>query len=115
MIRFRPLGAAAFAVALLALPTFAVPHKDPNLLTHRDTRTQLEDVNLADVVETAQAAAGDGADGLPTTWCGDETAGDNGAVAPVTKAQFKVVSAYAAARPTRFARWKAGRRATGAS
>ena len=52
-------------------------------MTHRDTRTQLQDVNLADVVSTAQAAAGDGADGLPTTWCGAETGGDNAAVTPV--------------------------------
>src|SRR5690349_18667731 len=106
MIRLRPLGAAAFALALLALPTFGVPHKDPNLLTHRDTRTQLQDVNLADVVSTAQAAAGDGSDGLPTTWCGTETGGDNGPVTPVTKAQFKLVYAYAADRPDRFAQWK---------
>jgi hypothetical protein len=106
MIRLRPIGAAAFAVALLALPTFAVPHKDPDLLTHRDTRTQLGDVNLAAVVATAQAAAGDGADGLPTTWCGNETGGDNGAVTPANKAQFKVVYAYAADRPNRFAQWK---------
>src|SRR5262245_17900270 len=106
MIRLRPLGAAVFALMLLALPTFGVPHKDPNLLTHRDTRTQLGDVNLADVVSTAQAAAGDGADGLPTTWCGDETGGDNGPVTPAAKAQFKVVYAYAADRPNRFAGWK---------
>ena len=92
---------------MLALPTFALPHKDPNLLTHRDTRTQLQDVNLAEVVTTAQAAAGDGADGLPTTWCGNETGGDNAARrAPPAKAQFKVVYAYAADRPNRFAGWK---------
>src|SRR3954452_9688747 len=106
MIRLRPIGAAAFALAVLALPTFAVPHKDPNLVTHRDTRTQLQDVNLADVVSTAQAAAGDGADGLPTTWCGTETGADNAPVTPVTKAQFKVVYAYAADQPDRFAGWK---------
>jgi hypothetical protein len=106
MIRLRPIGAAAFALALLALPTFGMPDKDPNLLTHRDTRTQLGDVNLADVVATAQAAAGDGSDGLPTTWCGNETGGDNGPVTPAAKAQFKVVYAYAADRPNRFAGWK---------
>ena len=51
MIRFRPLGAAAFALAMLALPTFGLSSaKDPGLLTHRDTRGQLQDVNLADVV-----------------------------------------------------------------
>ena len=43
-----------------------------NKLTHLDTRSQLQDVNLAEVVTTAQAQ-GDGTDGLPTTWCGDET------------------------------------------
>src|SRR3954465_7983296 len=106
MIRLRPIGAAAFALALLALPTFGVPHKDPNLLTHRDTRTQLQDVDLADVVETAQAATGDGSDGLPTAWCGNETGADNAAVTPAAKAQFKVVYAYAADRPNRFAGWK---------
>jgi hypothetical protein len=63
-------------------------------------------VNLAAVVATAQAAAGDGADGLPTTWCGNETGGDNGPVTPAAKAQFKVVYAYAADRPNRFAQWK---------
>src|ERR1700754_3048494 len=105
MNRVRPIGAALFALAMLALPTFAVPHKDPNLLTHRDTRTQLQDVDLADVVETAQAAAGDGTDGLPTTWCGDETGADNPPVTPLAKAQFKVVYAYAADRANRFAQW----------
>jgi hypothetical protein len=106
MIRLRPIGAAAFALALLALPTFGVPHKDPNLLTHLDTRTQLQDVNLAEVVETAQAATGDGADGLPTSWCGTETGSDNGPVTPAAKAQFKVVYVYAADRPNRFEGWK---------
>jgi hypothetical protein len=106
MSRRPAIGAVAFALLMLALPTFALPHSNPDLLTHRDTRTQLQDVNLADVVSTAQAAAGDGADGLPTTWCGNETAGDNGAVTPAAKAQFKVVYAYAADRPDRFAGWK---------
>jgi hypothetical protein len=106
MIRLPAIGAAAFAVATLALPTFALSHKQPSLLTHLDTRTQLQDVNLAEVVSTAQAAAGDGSDGLPTTWCGNETAGDNAPVTPVARAQFKVVYAYAADRPDRFAGWK---------
>src|SRR4051812_31015850 len=106
MIRLRPFGAAAFALALLALPTFALPPKNPDLLTHLDTRTQLQDVNLAEVVTTAQAAAGDGSDGLPTAWCGSETGGDNGPVTPTSKAQFKVVYAYPADRPNRFAGWK---------
>lgn len=105
MLRFRAYGAAVFALALLALPTFALP-KAETRLTHRDTRTQLRDVNLAAVVATAQAAAGEGEDGLPTSWCGAETTGDNPPVAPAAKPQFKVVYAYAADRPNRFAGWK---------
>ena len=106
MIRLPAIGAAAFALPMLALPTFAMPHQPADLFTHRDTRGQLQDVSLAEVVTTAQAQ-GDGADGLPTTWCGDETDGrqHRNAVYPVTKAQFKVVYAYAADRPNRFAGW----------
>src|SRR4051794_7722149 len=106
MIRRPAIGAVAFALLMLALPTFAVPHKNPDRLTHLDTRTQLQDVNLADVVTTAQAAAGDGSDGLPTAWCGSETGGDNGPVTPTAKAPFKGVYAYAPHRPHPFARWE---------
>src|SRR3954468_3775662 len=106
MIRRPAIGAVAFALMMLALQTFALPHKNPDLPTHLDTRTQLQDVNLAEVVTTAQAAAGDGSDGLPTAWCGSETGGDNGPVTPTSKAQFKVVYAYPADRPNRFAGWK---------
>src|SRR3954447_19636728 len=107
MFRLPALGDAAFALALLALPTLAPPHRPADLLTHRDTRGQLQEVNLADVVTTAQAQ-GDGADGLPTAWCGDETGADDTAHAatPAAKAQFKVVYAFAADRPDRFAGWK---------
>ena len=72
MIRLPASGAVLFTLAALALPTFATPQKDPNLLTHRDTRGQLEDVNLAAVVRTAEAQ-GDSGDSLPTAWCGDAT------------------------------------------
>jgi hypothetical protein len=107
MLRLPALGAAVFALAALALPSFALPHADPTLLTHRDTRGQLQDVNLAEVVTTAQAQ-GDGADGLPVQWCGDETTANNtaDAVTPAAKAQFKVVYAYAADRPDRFGGWQ---------
>src|SRR3954470_1799313 len=107
MIRLNSIGAAAFVLATLAVPTLAMPHKPKELLTHRDTRGQLQDVNLADVVTTAQAQ-GDGADGIPTSWCGDETGADDTADAatPAAKAQFKVVYAFAADRPDRFAGWK---------
>ncbi len=107
MIRLPAIGAAVFALALLALPTFAMPAKEGDKLTHLDTRSQLQDVSLAEVVTTAQAQ-GDGTDGLPTTWCGDETGADNtaNAVTPAAKAQFKVVYAYAADRANRFAGWR---------
>src|SRR4051812_6000871 len=101
--RLNAIGAAAFTLAGLALPTFALPHKPDDMLIHRDTRGELQDVNLADVVATAQDQ-GSGADGLPTTWCGGETGDDQG-VAP-GRPYFKVVYAYAADRPDRFAGWK---------
>ncbi|MBE2317560.1 hypothetical protein DVA67_016375 [Solirubrobacter sp. CPCC 204708] len=107
MIRLNTIGAAVFALATLALPTFALPQADKDKLTHLDTRGQLQDVNLAEVVVTAQAAA-DGGDGLPTAWCGEDRTSDNtaNAVTPPSKPQFKVVYAFAADRPNRFAGWR---------
>ncbi len=107
MIRLNSIGAAVFALAALALPTFAMTHSAPEKLTHLDTRGQLQDVNLAEVVATAQAAANDG-DGIPTAWCGEDRTTDNtaNAVFPASKAQFKVVYAFAADRPNRFAGWR---------
>ena len=100
MIRLPAAGAAVFALAALALP-----HRNPDLLTHADTRGQLQEVNLAEVVSTAEAQSD--ADGLPVKWCGDETGSNNtaNAATPASKAQFKVVYAYAADRPDRFAGW----------
>jgi len=105
MIRLPAAGAFFFALAALALPTLGLPHKDPHVLTHADTRDQLQDVDLADVVSTAEAQSD--ADGLPVKWCGDETGSNNtaNAATPASKAQFKVVYAYAADRPDRFAGW----------
>src|SRR4051794_40095673 len=104
MIRLHTIGAATFVLAALALPTYALPHKHKeNVWIHRDTRGQLQDVDLADVVQVAQDQ-GTGADGLPTAWCGTETTADNGTGA--TKATFKVVYAFAADRADRFAGWK---------
>lgn len=107
MIRLHSIGAAVFALATLALPTYALQHRSGERLTHLDTRGQLQDVNLAEVVVTAQAAA-DGGDGLPTSWCGEDRTTDNtaNAVTPASKAQFKVVYAFAADRPNRFAGWR---------
>ena len=45
MIRLNAIGAAAFVLASLALPTFALPHKHKqDVWIHRDTRGQLQDV-----------------------------------------------------------------------
>src|SRR3954470_620211 len=108
MLRLNAPGAALFALATLALPTYALTHgANPDRITHRDTRGQLQDVHLAEVVATANEQSA-GADGLPTTWCGNETTGDDTADAatPVAKPQFKLVYAYAADRPDRFAGWR---------
>src|SRR3954469_17562109 len=102
----RSLAAIAFALAALALPAFALPQRD-DVSIHRDTRGQLQDSNLAAVVATA-AAQSESADSLPTRWCGNETTADDTghAATPPAKAQFKVVYAYPADRPDRFAGWK---------
>jgi hypothetical protein len=105
MLRLPALGAVLFALAALGLPTFALPHRRADLLTHRDTRGQLQDVDLADVVGTAEAQSD--ADSLPVQWCGDETTGDDTAHAatPASRPQFKLVYAYAADQPDRFGGW----------
>ncbi len=104
MIRLPAIGAAVLPLAALALATFGMRSpKDPGVLTHRDTRGQLQDVELADVVATARAQA-DGSDGLPTQWCGDERTTD--APNSTTRPQFKVVYAFAADRVDRFGGWK---------
>jgi hypothetical protein len=107
MVRKPAIGAVLFSLAALALPTLATPHRNSSFwLTHRDTRGQLQDVDLAEVVQTAEAAQEDSSS-LPTAWCGEETAANTtaNAATPATKAQFKVVYAYAADRPDRFAGW----------
>src|ERR1700749_5117865 len=107
MLRLPAIGAVLVPLALLALATFGTPrHQLPaGVSVHRDTRGQLQYVDLADVVQTAQADSTD--DGLPTTWCGDELTGNDTAHAatPASAPQFKVVYAYAADRPDRFAGW----------
>ena len=108
MIRLPAIGAALFALTTLALPTFALTHAgSQDRITHRDTRGQLQEVNLAEVVATANDQS-DGGDGLPTTWCGTETTADDtaNAATPVAKPQFKLVYAFAADQPNRFAGWR---------
>jgi hypothetical protein len=101
MPRLHAIGATIFALATLVLPTYALTHQ-PTRLTHFDTRSQLMDVNLAEVVSVAQAQ-GDGVDGLPIAWCGDEIRSDYPNT--TTKPAFKIVYAYAADRPNRFTGW----------
>jgi hypothetical protein len=104
MLRLPAIGAVLLALPALALATAGTP-KRSDVSVHRDTRGELQDVDLAGVVATAQADTN--ADGLPTTWCGDElTTNDTAhAATPAGAAQFKVVYAYAADRPDRFAGW----------
>jgi hypothetical protein len=103
MLRLNTLAATAFALASLALPTFALTQAEtPDTITHSDTRNRLQDVNLAEVVRTVQAA--DGAAGLPTAYCGEDRTTDY--PANPGKAYFKVVYAFAADRPNRFAGWR---------
>jgi hypothetical protein len=96
------VGAALFAVAVLALPALAIPHDRRGVALHRDTRSELLSVDIAGTVAIA-AEQTDGAAGLPATWCGNETGGDSGPAASAPS--FKVVYAFAADRPDRFAGW----------
>jgi hypothetical protein len=100
---FRPL---LFIAAALALPVLAAPAA-PETAVHRDTREELQDVNLYQAVTEAQAQTG-GPDGLAPAWCGDERTSDDTAHAasPLQAPQIKVVYAYAADRPNRFAEWR---------
>jgi hypothetical protein len=103
-VRALLAGGAILALTALSLPTFA-PAGRSDVAVHRDTRSQLEAaVHLADAVAVAQAQA-DGPDGLPVSWCGDELTAEGtvNASVPASAAQFKVVYAYAADRPDRFA------------
>lgn len=105
MTLIKPIaGATALIAAALALPTFATPEPRTEVSVHRDTRAELASVNLAQAVAVAQQQAA-GPDGLPALWCGDATAVDDtaNASAPASAAQFKVVYAFAADRPNRFA------------
>jgi hypothetical protein len=99
---FRPL---LLILGALALPVLAAP-RAPATAVHRDTRAELQDVNLVEAVADAQAQTG-GPDGLGPAWCGDERTSDDAAhaVYPPQAPQLKVVYAYAADRPNRFAQW----------
>jgi len=98
---------AALTVLLcLALAAPAAAHD--GLADHTDSRGELAYADVGGTVDTVDRAAGTSGGGLPTVWCGDERTGDD-----VTHAaygpdlpQFKLVYAYAADAPSRFAAWK---------
>ncbi len=91
---------------LLALTAPAAAHVR-TADTHRDTRFELADVDVAETVETVEAAAGTEGEALPEEWCGEERTTDDKANAafPVEDPQFKVVYAYPSDRPDRSAQW----------
>jgi hypothetical protein len=98
--RLTPIVAACLAALLLSAPAQA----------HRDTSAELEDVDLAASVHSAQAgaAADPSSDGLPLTWCGTERTSDDtvNAAFPASQAQFKVVYAHPSDQPDRFDAFK---------
>jgi hypothetical protein len=79
-----------------------------SLADHSDSRGELAFADVGGTVETVDRAAGTTGEGLPLTWCGDESAVDDvthAAYGP-DQPQFKLVYAYAADAPDRFAAWK---------
>jgi hypothetical protein len=94
--RLPTLLAAACLVLVAAAPAQA----------HRDTSSEIDDIDIAASVRAAQASAGAQAadDGLPLTWCGTERATDDTANAafPASLPQFKVVYARPSDQPNRF-------------
>src|SRR4051794_8967396 len=94
---------AAFVLLVLAAPAAAHDDAPEGALTHRDTRAELADVDIA-----ATAAAADAPDALPYGWCGDErTTDDTANAAQVPDApRFKLVYVHAADRADRFAAWR---------
>jgi hypothetical protein len=100
-MRLALATAALFVLFAAAAPASA--HEGEGVLTHRDTRGELADVDIA-----ATAAAADAPNALPYGWCGDERTSDDTANAaqPATAPRFKLVYAHAADRPDRFAAWR---------
>jgi hypothetical protein len=94
------------ALLALTLTGTASAHDDP--AAHRDTRAELGETPLVPAVRSLAAATGTTGSGLPVTWCGTERTSDDSADAAfdVALPQFKVVYAYAADQPDRFASWR---------
>src|SRR3954452_17477663 len=99
----------SFLLALGA-PSSARAHDGPHG-DHNDTVQELGSVDVVKEVGQARLSAMDvgvAATGLPTSWCGSETATDDTTDATFDKTlpQFKVIYAYPADRPDRFDQWK---------
>jgi hypothetical protein len=108
--------ASLLTIAALAfcatLPGAASAHETG--VDHVDTGAELSDTSIAAELAAAQRAGVTenpftvAADTLPTTtWCGDATTVDDtgDATYPASASQFKVIYAYPADRPNRFAQW----------
>jgi hypothetical protein len=94
-------------LALLALGAAPATAQELPRGDHNDTVHELDSIDVAGEVGQARLSAMDvgvAAAGLPTTWCGAETAADDTADATFDKTlpQFKVIYAYPADRPDRF-------------
>ncbi|WP_028068068.1 hypothetical protein [Solirubrobacter soli] len=96
--------AGLFGLSVLVATSLSATSRPAAVSIHRDTRAELADINLAVAVATAQEQAG-GADGLPVAWCGEPRGDDDVAHAATAGARIKVVYAFAADRPNRFAEW----------
>jgi len=103
----RPLLLALLAA--LVLPAAAMAATP--VLTHVDTPEQVG-VDLAAQVRSSRIAGlrapSTGVQALPTTWCGGERATDDAADSTLAAGQayYKLVYAYAADQPDRFAQWQ---------
>jgi hypothetical protein len=108
-----PLGPARklllAVLATLALPAAALAATPE--ITHVDTPQDVG-IDLAGQVRasrlTGVRAPSTGAQALPTTWCGGERGADDTADSTLTAGQayYKLVYAYAADQPDRFAQWQ---------
>ncbi|MGH2970285.1 MAG: hypothetical protein ACRDK0_14680, partial [Solirubrobacteraceae bacterium] len=100
--RLAPI--AGLLLFILAAPAGAHDVARP----HKDTRTELAFVRIADAVETVDAAAGTEGEGLPLSWCGAERTTDDveHAVFDQSLPQFKLVYAHPSDRASRFAQWR---------
>jgi hypothetical protein len=93
-------------VVMLALAAPASGHE--RAASHSDTRSELAFLEIADTVETVDAAADTAGEGLPVAWCGIERTTDDveHAAFATSLPQFKVVYAHPSDRPNRFAQWR---------